>query len=47
MPPTADLTTFALTALVMIIVPGPSVMFTVARALTFGRRVSRSGSVWP
>lgn len=29
---------FALTSLVLIVVPGPSVLFTVSRALTIGRR---------
>jgi threonine/homoserine/homoserine lactone efflux protein len=40
MAPASDLTAFALTALVIIVVPGPSVMFIVARALTFGRRAA-------
>jgi threonine/homoserine/homoserine lactone efflux protein len=36
--PTDRLLAFALTALVLIAVPGPSVLFTVSRALTIGRR---------
>jgi threonine/homoserine/homoserine lactone efflux protein len=31
---------FSLVALVVIAVPGPSVVFTVARALTYGRAVA-------
>ena len=38
MPPTSDLLVFAVTALVLIVVPGPSVLFTVGRAMTLGRR---------
>lgn len=38
MPPTSDLLVFAATAFVVIAVPGPSVMFTISRALTIGRR---------
>jgi len=40
MPPIGHLTGFALTALIIVVVPGPSVMFIVARALTFGRRAA-------
>jgi threonine/homoserine/homoserine lactone efflux protein len=36
--PTDRLLAFTLTALVLIAVPGPSVLFTVGRALTIGRR---------
>lgn len=36
--PTGHLLAFAVTALVVIAIPGPSVMFTVGRALTIGRR---------
>lgn len=38
MPPTSHLLVFTLTAFVLIVVPGPSVLFTVGRALTVGRR---------
>ena len=37
MPPTAHLLTFTLTALVLIAIPGPSVLFVVSRALALGR----------
>jgi threonine/homoserine/homoserine lactone efflux protein len=37
MPPTDRLLTFAITSLVLIVVPGPSVLFTIGRALTIGR----------
>ena len=38
MPSTDQLLAFALTSLVLIVIPGPSVLFTVGRALTIGRR---------
>lgn len=38
MPPTEHLLTFTLTAMVIIGVPGPSVLFVVTRSLTLGRR---------
>jgi threonine/homoserine/homoserine lactone efflux protein len=38
MPSTRHLLTFALASLVLIAVPGPSVLFTISRALTIGRR---------
>jgi threonine/homoserine/homoserine lactone efflux protein len=38
MPPLSHLLAFALTSLILIVVPGPSVLFTVSRALTIGRR---------
>ena len=38
MPAVSDLLVFALTAFILIVVPGPSVLFTVGRALTVGRR---------
>src|SRR3954451_3267661 len=38
MPPTDRLLTFAITALVIIVIPGPSVLFTIGRALSVGRR---------
>jgi threonine/homoserine/homoserine lactone efflux protein len=37
-PPLSHLLAFALTSLILIVVPGPSVLFTVSRALTIGRR---------
>jgi threonine/homoserine/homoserine lactone efflux protein len=37
-PTSSHLLAFALTALVIIVIPGPSVMFTVGRALSYGRR---------
>jgi threonine/homoserine/homoserine lactone efflux protein len=39
-PGDAHLLTFALTALVIIVIPGPSVLFIVGRALAEGRRVA-------
>lgn len=38
MPSTDRLLTFLITALVIIAIPGPSVLFTIGRALTVGRR---------
>ena len=38
MPPTDRLLTFLVTALIIIVIPGPSVLFTIGRALTVGRR---------
>jgi threonine/homoserine/homoserine lactone efflux protein len=38
MPPTDRLLTFVLAAFVLIVIPGPSVLFTIGRALTVGRR---------
>lgn len=38
MPPTSHLLAFAVMAFVLIVVPGPSVLFTVGRALAVGRR---------
>ncbi|MGA3215575.1 MAG: LysE family translocator [Acidimicrobiales bacterium] len=40
MPGDGHLAAFALTALVIILIPGPSVMFVVARALSYGRRAA-------
>ncbi|HJQ43122.1 MAG TPA: LysE family translocator, partial [Jatrophihabitantaceae bacterium] len=37
MPSTNGFLTFALTAFVLIVIPGPSVLFTIGRALTLGR----------
>lgn len=38
MPPTDRLLTFALASLVLIVIPGPSVLFAIGRALSLGRR---------
>lgn len=38
--PTSHLLAFAITAFVIIVVPGPSVLFAVGRALALGRRAS-------
>jgi threonine/homoserine/homoserine lactone efflux protein len=40
MPSAARLVEFALTALVVIVIPGPSVLFVVGRALAGGRRIA-------
>ncbi len=40
MPATGHVTAFALTALVIIVIPGPSVTFIVARALAYGRKAA-------
>ena len=40
MPAADDLTAFAVTAFIIIVIPGPSVLFIVARALAHGARVS-------
>jgi threonine/homoserine/homoserine lactone efflux protein len=37
MPPTSHLLTFTLTAFLLILVPGPSVLFVVSRAIALGR----------
>lgn len=38
MPPIESLLAFALVALLVIVIPGPSVLFTISRALAHGRR---------
>src|ERR1700733_14653207 len=38
MPTADDLLMFAATSFVLIAIPGPSVLFTISRALTIGRR---------
>ena len=38
MPTTSEVVAFALTATVLVVIPGPSVLFTIGRALTIGRR---------
>ncbi len=40
MPGSGHVAAFALTALVIILIPGPSVMFIVARALSYGRKAA-------
>ena len=40
MPAAGHVTAFALTALVIILIPGPSVMFVVVRALAYGRKAA-------
>jgi threonine/homoserine/homoserine lactone efflux protein len=40
MPTTGHITAFALTAIVIIVIPGPSVMFIVGRALAYGRKAA-------
>jgi len=40
MPTSGHLLAFALTATVIIVIPGPSVMFIVARALSYGRKAA-------
>lgn len=40
MPAADDLAAFAVTAFIIIVIPGPSVLFIVARALAHGRKVS-------
>ena len=40
MPSAARLIAFATTAFVVIVIPGPSVLFVVGRALAGGRRVA-------
>ncbi len=40
MPPTNTLAQFAVAAFIIIVVPGPSVLFTVSRGITLGRRAA-------
>lgn len=40
MPPTESLVTFVLAGVVMVLIPGPSVLFIVGRALAHGRRAA-------
>ena len=42
---TAHLLTFAVTVVVIIAIPGPSVLFTISRALTYVRRTALLGVV--
>jgi len=39
-PSTTHLIAFGLTSLILIVVPGPSVLFTISRAMTVGRRAA-------
>lgn len=38
MPPLENFVAFAITAAVIIVIPGPSVLFTIGRSIAFGRR---------
>lgn len=40
MPSSAHLLAFGLTSLILIVIPGPSVLFTIGRAMTVGRRAA-------
>ncbi len=40
MPPADSLLTFALVSVVLIVIPGPSVMFVISRAISAGRRTA-------
>ncbi len=40
MPPTSNLVAFAGTAVVLILIPGPSVMFVISRGVALGRRAA-------
>jgi threonine/homoserine/homoserine lactone efflux protein len=40
MPPTSSLFAFAVVAFAIIVIPGPSVMFVVSRAVSYGRRAA-------
>ena len=40
MPPTESLLAFALAGIVLVLIPGPSVLFIVGRALAHGRRAA-------
>ncbi|QGN33536.1 LysE family translocator [Microlunatus sp. Gsoil 973] len=40
MPSTAHLLAFGLTSLILVVIPGPSVLFTISRAMTVGRRAA-------
>jgi threonine/homoserine/homoserine lactone efflux protein len=44
-PPTDRLLTFVLAALIIIVIPGPSVLFIVGRALAHGRRIALASVV--
>ena len=47
MPSASHLLTFTLAAFVLIVIPGPSVLFTVGRALSYGRREALPSCVSP
>jgi threonine/homoserine/homoserine lactone efflux protein len=40
MPPVASVLAFAVASVILIVIPGPSVLFTVGRALAYGRRTA-------
>jgi threonine/homoserine/homoserine lactone efflux protein len=40
MPPAASVLAFAVASAILIVIPGPSVLFTVGRALAYGRRTA-------
>ena len=40
MPPAANVLAFAVASAILIVIPGPSVLFTVGRALAYGRRTA-------
>ena len=40
MPPAASVLAFAVASVILIVIPGPSVLFTVGRALAYGRRTA-------
>src|ERR1700742_4821260 len=40
MPPAANVLAFAVASVILIVIPGPSVLFTVGRALAYGRRTA-------
>ncbi len=40
MPPAANVLAFAVASAILIVIPGPSVLFTVGRALAYGRRAA-------
>src|SRR5579875_3735254 len=40
MPPAANVLAYAVASAILIVIPGPSVLFTVGRALAYGRRAA-------
>ena len=40
MPPVANVLAYAVASVILIVIPGPSVLFTVGRALAYGRRTA-------
>ena len=41
MVPAGQLAAFAAASFILIVIPGPSVLFAVGRALAYGRRIAR------